>query len=173
MTKNDKIERVSKSKYLKLEKEIRAEAKKLGYKIVIRKRPIIWNRFGSGQPNFGEASGFCDFENQVIQITHYGNISNGLKLFLLAHELRHAIQYSENLFQKCYWIYKNFDKLEKNYHYYKKYICKRTSFLAELDCNKFAKKWLIDHNIKVKGFVKYPPESTLAYRTIQHFEAKE
>lgn len=160
--KKERYPYISKSKYLKLLNKIRNNAKELGVNITIYNRPIIWRRFGI-YPNFGEHRGYYINNKKRIIVTFYGRIGHGKKLFLLLHELRHAIHHNKGLYKDYYnplW-----DDLEKLFEMENPPMpCKRTAFLAELDCNRFAYHWLKKEGIKIPKDLRYSPLNTVAYQ---------
>ena len=69
------LRNISKKQFRQIKQELRAIAKKHGSIVNIRKRPIIWNRYGHQGPNFGAIEGsFCTLYRN-ISITYYGNCS--------------------------------------------------------------------------------------------------
>ena len=161
--------RIKRAIYLKLLKKIKNIAEEINVPIKIYYRPIIWRRYGIF-PNFGEHRGYYCIEDKKIVVTFYGNISYGRRLFLLLHELRHAIHHHEGLFEEFYdpkWL--DLDSLLEMEN--PPLPCKRTGFLTELDCNRFAYYWLKREGIEIPKDLRYPPE--LSYLTQVHNIIKE
>ncbi len=157
-------------------KELRALAASYGCRIQIRYRPIIWNRYESGKPNFGEVRGFYSGNFKYISVVVYGRPAKRKILGVLAHEVRHAEHDFLGLFKDYYRkdLYLAYQAcfnpsmvLPKSF----KKPNNKIAFLAENDCNKWADKFLISKGIKpLKD--KYPFVDTFAYHINSRLKEK-
>lgn len=159
--------RISKSEMRILTKELTSLAEKYGCKVKIRRRPIVWNRYGEGKPNFGEVRGLYAGNLKEISVVIYGRPARRKILACLAHEVRHAEHdvlglfndyYRKGFYEAVQFVNGNAKKLSKGF----KKQCTKTAFLAENDCNKWADKFLVRNNIKPINEV-YPFRSTVVW----------
>jgi len=167
----DRNTRISKEQFNSLMKEIKAMAREMGVKLTIYKRPINWNRYGCGFPNFGELRGYYSVEQRRIVVTFYGTVGRAKLLNVILHELRHAIHHREGLYADYYDdLWDRLDDYIEEGH--TRRPCKRTAYLAEMDCNRFAYYWLRKKGINIKKCFKYPYFSTRAYVFEQMLEQR-
>lgn len=159
--------RISKSKMRTLTKELRSLAAKYGCKIKLYRRPIIWNRYESGKPNFGEVRGNYAGKHKEIVVTAYGRPARRAILATIAHEVRHAEHDVKGLFAEYYqphhqealrFIRGHASSLPQGF----KRPCNKTAFLAENDCNKWADKFLVRNGIEPMN-EKYDYRDTMSY----------
>jgi hypothetical protein len=136
-------------KYKELLKALRREAKKTNTKVTIRYREK------SSDADHGVEGSF-DFHVNRIKITAYGKNPRIYVLAVLAHEIRHAQHFAENLYPD-YYDYDRFynDSISESLRinpYSIKLPNLRTGQHAENDCNAFAIKWLQSFGFKINDF---------------------
>lgn len=170
--------RISKKLFRALVKEIRQVAESMGTKINLYYRPIIWNRHGSDGPNFGEVRGFHECETRKIVVTCHGKASRRQLLHVLAHELRHAIHYRDGLYKDYYdpEYYAMVALLKAGLELPPQCIQRpsnKIAHLAEMDCNRFAIKWVKERGLEpYTDSISYPYHATSAYGINMYLDEK-
>lgn len=159
--------RVSKSEMRKYMKELRTLASKYNCKLKVHYKSIIWSRYGNNHPNFGEVRGYYASNLKEITVVVYGRPARRKVLDCVAHEIRHAEHdalglfadyYRPNLYEAVRFIQGHRSSLPKGF----KPPCNKTAYLAEIDCNHWADKFLKRKGIKPVGN-KYYYHATFAH----------
>jgi hypothetical protein len=160
---------VNKKKYGQLLKDLRQIAGYCGFTVQIRKREVIYKRHGEERPNFGEMYGYCDPVKRKLTVVYFGNTGRAKILWVLAHEVRHAIHVSTNMFKDYYDIrhreaINTLNKtglLPEGYRPPDLGIAVR----AERDCDNWAFKFLKEKDIEFrpKNRGKYDKNQTYVY----------
>ena len=151
--------------YLKLLNQLRDEARALGVKVFLYKRP--YNKKN-------RTSGRFTANRKTIQVFTYGRQNYLSILSVLAHEVRHAQHVNLGLY-KDYYNYREYDNKEFRILLIKnpmkiKLPSLRLGLAAEHNCNDFAMKWLSDHGVDTSLsaetfflYLKYPVENLSSY----------
>lgn len=142
---------VNKKRYNQLLKELREIAGFCGFTIQLRKREVIYKRHGENRPNFGEMYGYCDSVKRKLTVVYFGKVGRAKILWVMAHEVRHAIHVNMNMFKDYYDLRHReasttLDKdgvLPDGYKPPDLAVAVR----AERDCDRWAFKWLKDNEI--------------------------
>lgn len=160
---------VNKKRYNQLLKDLRQIAGFCGFTIQLRKREVIYKRYETNIPNFGEIYGYCDSVKRKLTIVYFGKTGRAKILWVMAHEVRHAIHVNTG-------IYKDYYDLRHREARYKldsdgvlpigyKPPDLSVAVRAERDCDQWAFKYLSDKEIEFrpKNRAKYDKNKTYVY----------
>lgn len=163
--------RIGLAEMRKIMRELREIAQSAGFVINVHYRPVNWNWCGSGSPAFG-TSGQCISKEKKLIVTSRGRSARRDLLFVMAHEVRHALHIKEGLFAD-YYRDQDFEK----FHEYVRGRAERPNaplpdrdiaWAAEKDCDAWALEFLRSRGIEGRLRHEYPFDSTLASQI--HFD---
>lgn len=147
-------------------------ARAIGYEVRIYYRPRAGKQSGLRSSNFAAIRGTCEqFPKRKIVVSCYGRQARRNLLFVLAHEVRHALHVRDGIFADYYrpysedaaavaFAYSLNDKrgLPKNF----KLPNLSVAIRAERDCDKWAAKFLRERGISA-SYLKYEIFQTAAF----------
>lgn len=138
MKKKKRNQTVSLATYRRLIKQARAEALALGYSLKVYRRPPYYSEGGPRYGSYGRA----DANALKLTITGRGRPGRGEILFTVFHELRHAMHHRLGMYPAYYTgspIKDGWLGLE-----------------AEVECNDYAHKRLLQEGVWTRPDVNYP-----------------
>jgi hypothetical protein len=145
--------------YKKHIKELRELARECGYTVRLYQKPC----------KFSKARGYCDKRTKTI---HVFNVKKGKKsgtIHALAHEVRHAIHDKYNLFSRAYVNNKKDLRRLSDVSRQLNRMCPQESYDAEVDCDLWAYRWIIDRGYIVRQVRIYPKNQTV-YNRLSKFK---
>jgi hypothetical protein len=155
---------------------LRGMIEELGWTLTVYRRPINWAAVRSGANVLGPwVHGTAMTTTKRIVITTLGRPSRANILHCLAHELRHAQHYTYGLFKDYYReedvikLYKWYDGKTKRPRV--KVPSPQIGYFAELDCDRFATKFLKTHDVEYECG-EYPFFDNLAHRVSRSLRMK-
>lgn len=179
-----KARKISNMEFVRLIKNLRAEACLVQARLHVHSQKQNWDRVREGMESIGHARGYYRLNSRIAIITVYGRAPRWKILYVMAHELRHAQHHHNGLYKDYYrkdirrlynWARSSAKTPMPNI----KLPCLKTAFLAERDCDKFAKKWLIANGIVSEAYDHKPFYvgtrgfySTMAYYLVQSVKEK-
>ena len=158
--------RISKADFLAIKKELISIAHDCGYTVRMTKHPIKQYMYEHGMRYFsihGTASSF----KKRLTVSMNGRPAHHLQLFILAHEVRHALHTKNGLYKDYYRPELETYTQPKIESY--KLPCRLIAIRAERDCDRWAYNYLKEKGVDLPLPKKYPYNATLAAYIHQYF----